>query len=818
MSIGIVGRFLSNVKGLYNEINSATLTGAIDVIIVQQCDGSFQSSPFHVRFGKMGVIRARQKVVDIEINGEPVDLQMKLGEAGEAFFVEEIVESFEEVPPYLATSPIPSTSVLMKEGLTMQQSDRSKVEQWQQTSLKELIKDGQSHDSDKYNIIQNILHKDLKSDSSHDELSQVKGVVPRRKVFKKKKQKSGKSSPRVLQVQSAENDSIFELEVSHSSEEELEAHLSKSASMPLTEIQLLPDEWTHPKMASLRRNATYDNFLHPLSEPEVEISPPISPLPTRPPSPKSDTEVDLQHTEDSKIMMLMEDSATWEWGSFPTKPPSEANDSLDVIDNASVMRKDTSLEQKVDFLKEKDKGIYLTELEDPEIAKIYLGDRREFKEDDSESGRGASLPQSPHSVEGAIGGPPVNFLESEVRHLGRVSLSLCGGLSDPHGISLNTFMQKVVTFDDISENPNMINNPDLVVKILDKYYNWSTAAPMILSQMVFHKDLPEKTSQMLVKEHMPKKEKKKTGGVTSWFSWRRNNPDSTADPEVSMGTTNTTNSSVQSVLSDSETVTAKSNDANFEESTHSSAPTSLTSTPKKMKAPYTSRTRDTDVISSEPDTDQSEREAVSPSTSDSIKIDITDENGIKAEKYKKTLRLSSHQIAKLNLREGQNEISFSVTTQYQGTTRCYSHIYLWKYNDLIVISDIDGTITKSDVLGQILPIIGRDWSQSGVAELFTRIRENGYKLLYLSSRAIGQSNSTKNMLRGIKQGDLALPEGPLLLNPTSLISAFHRLGVSHGTNEKYREVIFQLFGGGKRIVTNFIVFDQKCSKMFFLLT
>lgn len=27
--------------------------------------------------------------MDIEINGEPVDLHMKLGEAGEAFFVEE---------------------------------------------------------------------------------------------------------------------------------------------------------------------------------------------------------------------------------------------------------------------------------------------------------------------------------------------------------------------------------------------------------------------------------------------------------------------------------------------------------------------------------------------------------------------------------------------------------------------------------------------------------------------------------------------------------------------------------------------------------
>ena len=36
--------------------------------------------------------------------------------------------------------------------------------------------------------------------------------------------------------------------------------------------------------------------------------------------------------------------------------------------------------------------------------------------------------------------------------------------------------------------------------------------------------------------------------------------------------------------------------------------------------------------------------------------------------------------------------------------RC--HIYLWHHTDKIVISDIDGTITKSDVLGHILPVIG----------------------------------------------------------------------------------------------------------------
>jgi phosphatidate phosphatase PAH1 len=47
----------------YSEINAATLTGAIDVIVVEQEDGTFKSSPFHVRFGKLGVLKAREKIV-----------------------------------------------------------------------------------------------------------------------------------------------------------------------------------------------------------------------------------------------------------------------------------------------------------------------------------------------------------------------------------------------------------------------------------------------------------------------------------------------------------------------------------------------------------------------------------------------------------------------------------------------------------------------------------------------------------------------------------------------------------------------------------
>ena len=59
--------FFSGVRDWYNDLNGATLTGAIDVIVVEQEDGAFVSSPFHVRFGKLGLLKARDKMVKLYI-------------------------------------------------------------------------------------------------------------------------------------------------------------------------------------------------------------------------------------------------------------------------------------------------------------------------------------------------------------------------------------------------------------------------------------------------------------------------------------------------------------------------------------------------------------------------------------------------------------------------------------------------------------------------------------------------------------------------------------------------------------------------------
>jgi phosphatidate phosphatase LPIN len=57
------GKLFSSVHTFYNELNPATLSGAIDIVVVKQADGQLSSSPFHVRFGKLSVLRPQEKKV-----------------------------------------------------------------------------------------------------------------------------------------------------------------------------------------------------------------------------------------------------------------------------------------------------------------------------------------------------------------------------------------------------------------------------------------------------------------------------------------------------------------------------------------------------------------------------------------------------------------------------------------------------------------------------------------------------------------------------------------------------------------------------------
>ncbi|KAJ2685751.1 lipin Ned1, partial [Coemansia spiralis] len=139
--------------------------------------------------------------------------------------------------------------------------------------------------------------------------------------------------------------------------------------------------------------------------------------------------------------------------------------------------------------------------------------------------------------------------------------------------------------------------------------------------------------------------------------------------------------------------------------------------------------------------------------------------------YAKTLRLTSAQLKSLNLQRGANTVRFLVPSN---KAYCEARIFMYRHDAQIVISDIDGTITKSDALGHLFNMVGKDWTHHGVAKLFTDIASNGYEILYLTSRAIGQADGTRYFLDSVRQGQYRLPNGPLLLSPDRLFTSFHR--------------------------------------------
>ncbi|XP_064651749.1 phosphatidate phosphatase LPIN2-like isoform X2 [Lineus longissimus] len=822
-----IGRLFSNVRGYYNEINSATLTGAIDVVVVEQEDGSLICSPFHVRFGKIGVLRSREKVVDIEVNGQGVGLHMKLGEAGEAFFVEEAEDTC-EVPSHLATSPLPPTAELMREGVEkLHREVKGEQERKYSVAESEISTTSSQHsqkesessldskqDSGQYSEFRPIFHDGanainqgiarprvvnsksmtldiLKATSSQhvggdsdDETENSGNKKPRRtkkRVGSKKRKNRMNHQEKVTgdlssAVESSSSDvrvpcdnheeGVFEMD----NEDDIATpvvNLPRTISLPIIEENKM-------EMTEGWASSQYVSAFHPFSD--GDLTPIVSPAGSRPSSPKSDTEFEKQKCVNAKVDDSLGGSdVKWQWGELPEleKPLVKKDTVIEVQteEEKKAQQERESTGGLFQFMRKTKKirhnpeheGIYLDDLNleemDPEVAALYLYHPKGAayqphppKDEDSESGRGASLPQSPVSIEGAKSSYEYDSVENKQsalddsgEHLANLAMSLCGGLKEFDGeMPLERFMQGLVTYDDFCENPNLISNPDLVLRIGEKYYNWPVAGPMIMSLVMYQRPLPEGSIETLVKAHFPKKERQKRG-MSSWFSWRsRTDQDAIATGEGASKKERETGDISQSPSS----------------SIMSSPPDS----PQKTKLEEKRAGPEDDGTSSE--TDSSEKDLV-------LQVGQVAQHHLR-EKYRKAVRLSSEQLRALNLQEGRNEVTYSVTTAYQGTTKCTSYIYKWRYDDRIIISDIDGTITKSDVLGQLLPMVGKDWSQTGVAQLFTNIANNGYKFLYLSARAIGQSTATRYYLNSIKQGEVQLPDGPLLLSPSSLISAFHR--------------------------------------------
>jgi phosphatidate phosphatase PAH1 len=84
--MGIVDRLFTSVSGFYKDINPSNLSGAADIIVIEDEHGGMRCSPFYVRFGKMHMFRLTSRTVNIVVNKTMSNICMKIGSQGELYF------------------------------------------------------------------------------------------------------------------------------------------------------------------------------------------------------------------------------------------------------------------------------------------------------------------------------------------------------------------------------------------------------------------------------------------------------------------------------------------------------------------------------------------------------------------------------------------------------------------------------------------------------------------------------------------------------------------------------------------------------------
>ena len=116
------------------------------------------------------------------------------------------------------------------------------------------------------------------------------------------------------------------------------------------------------------------------------------------------------------------------------------------------------------------------------------------------------------------------------------------------------------------------------------------------------------------------------------------------------------------------------------------------------------------------------------------------------------------------LKPGRNPIRYLLLDDLQVVGVAQANIFLWKYSDSIVVSDIDGTITRTNVQGVMGTIVTENYDQvchDGICNMLSRLSSTS-RVMYVTSRPIALVNHTRRFLSSLKQGNATLPDGPLL--------------------------------------------------------
>ncbi|KAI3758956.1 hypothetical protein L6452_06529 [Arctium lappa] len=726
--------------------------GAVDIVVVQQQDGSLKSSPWYIKFGKFqGVLKAKERVVDINVNGVDADFHMYLDPRGEAYFLREV--DSEEIVDAV--------------------SSRS-------SSFEEI--DGKTHDK--------IPAKSKSMNYDFDRCDSVSDVS-NGKVLSRTNSKRSRILGFVLGRRSMQEHSL--------SKEDNDSNVDRIASMEHAEIaaDLLEMKWStnlssrnntnnckefikdsNGESIGGRLDATLvlheQHFVNKLEKSGVDDEMPATEVHETCVEDVGNEEVDKEHntsvencvSEVESSRTQLDDCNEAEVGIITAEEPSKIAEKI-CTEVAATQQGDASIE--VVCLNEDDKST--TQLDEANEIRLPLESNGEFQD---VSGDSLLIKQVPEGFveEQLIFGeldskPSINSTErtqsvstSEVDEACSESLSLKHGPSPP---PLPVRIRQERFKGDIEgQKGNIRRSPSHA----DIPRNCEVAEKGVGRQA---KSLPnlwspfdDPNSQNEDSEFYSPAAKFRS---SNWDLIREDIKKSNSEKELRLSDSHNADTLSKDLKDGSIASDGSSDIVDGSGGSWNLWPFRRLGSKNVSQKEQNSK-KDSDVETAM-ETD-GEKEASSPKSN---------------KMHTRALAPTPDQLASLNLAEGKNTVTFTFSTSVLGAQKVDARIYLWRWDTRIVISDVDGTITKSDVLGQFMPLVGRDWSHIGVTHLFSAIKENGYQMLYLSARAISQASITRQFLFNLKQDGEALPDGPVVISPDGLFPSLFREVIRRAPHE-----------------------------------
>lgn len=700
-----VGKVISSVSDFYRDINPSTLSGAIDVVVVENVEtGELACSPFHVRFGKLQLLRPQEKVVELRINGVEVgeELRMKVGEAGETFFVlpkEELGWGGSDLPMEYLTSPLvgPETPV------PIESIDEFKLER----------KAAETETETETSVP--IVNPPEQPTELSPEWKWKWGDLPMKK----------------------ETEIVGNLDVLLNEEITSEAVVNETIAV----TNLLPENSFVPKVELYEYLAQKDYL--------VKLYESLARFPAR-------SMITRIYRVDRGLHF--NPPATWQ---EQLTSPAFVNESARLLESDFLLNPNVVIEESSRLL-------YQFTWEN---RKVVLG--------------------------GSVGAAVVFYAQTFARILPleiilklaeiatiRMAKRKFGKSCENEEIGVAEETEKVeeivLKSSEVIENPTGAENAQ------------NLQSSQNLQSVTVSQGPISNTSINIAGNNR-----------SSWRSWwSRSNANATAmDSDNSLNSDTSSTKSVPLLVVTSPGATSSPSKLTSKIDPPASLST-LINFESGVNPIHTSSSNSSIGVPIEVPTKRIVQRTASTGnvTLSSATIEITTTAGTlnnvssmmpgpsssptapgrrfagnnPDQQFIKSLRLPSHLLKRLNLKPGVNTISYTVNTRLQGTATCQSRVFLWRNDSRVVISDIDGTITKSDALGHLFTMVGKDWTHVGVAQLYSKIAGNGYEFLYLTSRAIGQAASTRGYLKAVEQDRLQLPDGPVIMSPDRLFTALHR--------------------------------------------